>query len=74
MGGTPSKHLADSGRKTVLKASAIVKSKGNGGYYLVDDSDDSSKTSTKPERIGIDNHPTDSRAVERGDGPDDEYE
>jgi hypothetical protein len=31
MGGTPSKHLADSGRKTVLKASAIVKSKGNGG-------------------------------------------
>jgi hypothetical protein len=31
MGGTPSKHLSDSGRKTVLKASAIVKSKGNGG-------------------------------------------
>jgi hypothetical protein len=31
MGGTPSKHLADSGRKTVLKASAIVKSKGGGG-------------------------------------------
>ena len=31
MGGTPSKHLADSGRKTVLKASAIVKSKGSGG-------------------------------------------
>lgn len=31
MGGTPSKHLSDSGRKTVLKASAIVKSKGGGG-------------------------------------------
>jgi hypothetical protein len=31
MGGTTSKHLSDSGRKTVLKASAIVKSKGNGG-------------------------------------------
>jgi hypothetical protein len=31
MGGTPSKHLSDSGRKTVLKASVIVKSKGNGG-------------------------------------------
>ena len=30
MGGTSSKHLADSGRKTVLKASAIVKSKGGG--------------------------------------------
>ena len=31
MGGTPSKHLSDSGRKTVLKASAIVESKGGGG-------------------------------------------
>ena len=31
MGGTTSKHLSDSRRKTVLKASAIVKSKGTGG-------------------------------------------
>ena len=71
VGGTPSKHLSDSGRKTVLKASAIVKSKGGGGGTTAT-TIQTPRNFQEPERIRIDNHPTDSRAVESGDGPDDD--